>query len=136
MSEENVEIVRRSLAAWQRDDFEAWVALIHPDIEWHEAMRSRVEGEGSVFRGHQGMREFWAFWRTQVEDFQAEVKDTLDLGDDRVLQLLDIRWRGTASGITLEGELALLMTLRDGRISRSVDYLNHAEALEAAGLSE
>jgi SnoaL-like protein len=69
-----VQIVQRATEAWQRDDFEAWVALIHPDIEWHEAMRSRVEGEGSVFRGHEGMREFWTFWRTQVEDFQAEVK--------------------------------------------------------------
>jgi ketosteroid isomerase-like protein len=34
MSQDNVEIVRRQQEAWQRDDFEGWLCLLDPEIEW------------------------------------------------------------------------------------------------------
>jgi hypothetical protein len=43
---------------------------------------------------------------------------------------------GPASGIVVESQLALVMTLRDGKIVRSMDYLSHEDALKAVGLVE
>jgi ketosteroid isomerase-like protein len=36
----------------------------------------------------------------------------------------------------VESQLALVVTLRDGKIVRSEDFLSHKEALEAVGLRE
>ena len=132
----NVDVVRRGLEAWQRDDFEAWLSGIDPDVEWLTAVERGLGRAGSVYRGHEGMREFWNLWRTEVDDFWTEAEEIRDLGDDRVLYLGHLRFRGPASGIMVESQLANVQTLRDGKIVRSEDYLSHKEALEAVGLSE
>ena len=136
MSQENVETVQRALEAWQRDDFEAWAAALDPAIEWHAVLQRLVDGVAGVYRGTEGMREFWTAYRTELADFQIEGQDLRDLDDDRVLLLGHFRWRGPASGIELDSPVGLVMTLRDGKVIRSVDYLSHEEALEAVGLSE
>ena len=134
MSEENAELVRRSGEAWQRDDFEAWLSTIDPDVEWFTGVERALGRAGSVYRGHEGMREFWNLWRTEVDDFWTDAEEIRDLGDDRVLYLGHIRFRGPASGIMVESQLANVKALRDGKIVRSEDYLSHKEALEAMGL--
>ena len=74
--------------------------------------------------------------RTEFDDFSIQANEIRDLGDERVLTLAHIQFRGQASGIMVESQLALLMTIRDGKIVRSEDYLSHAEALKAVGLEE
>lgn len=44
--------------------------------------------------------------------------------------------RAQASGVPLANAFALVATLKDGRFIRLQEYYDHAEALEAAGLSE
>ena len=51
-----------------------------------------------------------------------------------VLGHLDVTGRTT--GIGFSEEFGQLVTFRGGKILRSQDFLSHAEALEAAGLSE
>jgi ketosteroid isomerase-like protein len=135
MSRENVEVVRRTIEAWKRDDFETWLSMFDPGVEWHSAQRL-VEGAASTYRGIDGMREMWTFWRTEVEDLQLEIQAHRDLGDNDVLTLAHLRWRGPASGIMVESPLAMVATVRDGRVVRSMDYLSYDEALEAVGLRE
>jgi ketosteroid isomerase-like protein len=45
-------------------------------------------------------------------------------------------FRGSASGVEVESQLALLITLREGKIVRSMDFMSHDEALKAAGVEE
>jgi ketosteroid isomerase-like protein len=49
-----------------------------------------------------------------------------------------LRATGTAShtGIEVDVEWAAVWTIRDGKVLRAQGYLNRAEAIEAAGLSE
>jgi ketosteroid isomerase-like protein len=136
VSQENVEIAQRNFEAWQRDDFEVWLSIIDPDVEWLTAIERGLGRAGKVFYGHEGMREFWSLWRTEVDDFWVESNEIRDLGGERVLNLAHIQFRGTASGIMVESQLALVVTLRDGKIVRSEDYLSHEEALSAVGLTE
>jgi len=133
MSQENVEIVRRVAEAWQRDDFEGFLCLLDPEIEW---LTGTERGMGSTaYHGHEGVRELWNHWRTEFEDFWIESDEIRDLGGERVLNLAQIRFRGPASGIVVESQLALVQTLRDAKIVRSMDYLSHEDALEAVGLA-
>jgi ketosteroid isomerase-like protein len=48
--------------------------------------------------------------------------------------LADMPMRAQASGIPLAQTYAGVSTLKDGRVIRQDDFLNHAEALEAVGL--
>ena len=136
MSQENVEVVRLALEAWQRDDLDSHLSLIDPDVEWHTAIERGFGPAESVYHGHDGIRELWNLWRTEVEDFWIETDEIRDLRDERVLHLAHMRFRGRASGIMVESQLALVATLRDGKIVRSEDYLSHQEALKAVGLEE
>jgi ketosteroid isomerase-like protein len=115
---------------------EGWLSLIDPDVEWLTAVERGIGGVTSVYRGHEGMRELWDLWRTEVEDFWIETEDVRDLGGDRALHLAQIQFRGPASGVVVKSQVAMVQTLRDGKIVRSEDYLSHREAIEAAGLSE
>jgi len=134
VSQENVEIVRRVAEAWQRDDFEGFLRLLDPEIEW---LTGTERGMGSTaYRGYEGVRELWKLWRTEFEDVWIETGEVRDLGGERVLRLAHIRFRGPASGIVVESQLALVMTLCDGKIVRSMDYLSHEDALKAVGLAE
>jgi len=78
MSQENVEIVRRSFDAFNKRDTdtlrEDWTA----DAEWSRAFLGGGLVEGAVFRGHQGLSEFL---RLQAETWASIVADTVTVGD-------------------------------------------------------
>jgi ketosteroid isomerase-like protein len=57
----------------------------------------------------------------------------IDLGD-RVLLLVHLRGVGLSSGAQFDTEAAYLLVMSDGRAIREQMFLDHREALEAAGL--
>ena len=130
-----MELVRATWEAWERGDTDAVLSFIDPDVEWLTAIDRGLGRAGSVYHGHEGMRELWNLWRSEFDDFSIQADEIRDLGDERVLTLAHIQFRGQASGIMVESQLALLMTIRNGKIVRSEDYLSHQEALEDVGLS-
>jgi ketosteroid isomerase-like protein len=134
MSQENVEIVRRSLDGWNRGDVEAWLQSAHPEIEWSSEIVRRVEGSETVYRGPAEMRRYWDEWHS-VWEVMIDISEIRDLGDT-VVALASIRARGEASGIDLERPVAYVFEF-DGGLARKVRaYLDPHQALEAAGLSE
>ena len=133
MSRENVEIVRRVAEAWQSDDLEGFLCLLDPEIEGLTAIERGLGSAGSVFHGHEGVRELWNLWRTEFEDVWIETGEVRDLGGKRVLRLAHIRFRGPGSGIVVESQLALLMTVRDGKVTRYVGYMDRDRALADLG---
>ena len=64
--------------------------------------------------------------------FRGEFRDDGDL----VVMLGRLEGRGKGSGVPVDSSLGMVFDLRGGAISRIRGYLDHAEALEAAGLSE
>jgi len=64
MSEENVETLNRIAAAWNRRDLEAWLGFMHPGIAWEGAF-TRLEG--AIYRGRDGMREYWSQTNAALE---------------------------------------------------------------------
>ena len=139
MSQEHVEIVRRSLEAFQRalegDDPGAAfdTGLLADDWEW--VLSNPFEGK-SVWRGRQEFVEFLRAWTGEFEDFSIRFEQLIDAGDDRVVIIYRQRGTGKGSGVPVEWHGGLISELRDGRVTRTRSYLDPAEALEAAGLSE
>jgi ketosteroid isomerase-like protein len=131
MSDENVEIVRRSLEAYQTGDITASVVDVDPEVEFDMTFRP----EGRIFRGLDGIAEGMRTWTGTFKDWSFEVEDLIDAGD-QVLVIARESGRGKKSGIEIDQLVFQLFRLRRGKVIHWKLYLDRAEALEAAGLSE
>jgi ketosteroid isomerase-like protein len=136
MSQENVETLKRALEAWEADDLDAFLAELHPEVEWHPSLEPALEGEATTYRGHEGARRGWAEYRGETfERLRPKVEEIRDLGES-VLVLGHFAVTGRATHLEFDTELGEVVTFRDGKIATVHDYLSHRQALEAAGLSE
>ena len=136
MSEENVEAVQRLVEAWNADDLDAFLADLDADIEWHPSIEPGLEGRTTVFRGHDEARRAWKEYRGEAwERLISRPQEFRDLGES-VLALGPIDLTARATGIEFSQEIGQLVEFRAGKIIRVRDFLTHAEALDAAGLSE
>jgi ketosteroid isomerase-like protein len=136
MSQENVEAVRRAYKAWNTDDPEAFLAYADPEIEVHPAIEPALEGGETTYRGLDAARKAWDNYHGGAwERSRAHIHEIRDLGESvLVLAHLDLTARTT--GLEFTQELGQLLTFRGGKVVREQDFPSHAEALEAAGLSE
>ena len=131
MSRENVEMVRRSLDAWNRRDVDGWLAGSHPEIEWFSEVARRVEGAETVYRGAAELRRYWDEWHS-VWEVTIDVSEVRDLGDT-VVALARFRARGEASGIDVDAPIAYVVEFDGGLARRVRSYLDPEEGLAAAG---
>ena len=135
MPQENVDLVLQMHTAVMAGDLEALLAGVHPNAEYRAATQQAIEGEGSVFRGHDGLRRWFFELHDLYEDLDSKVLEVHDLGD-RVVVVFLVRGRGTGSGVTLEQSLAQVVTLRDGKVMEICEYFGRQDALAAVGLPE
>jgi ketosteroid isomerase-like protein len=131
MSQENVEIVRRSLEAYQAGDLTAAVVDVDPEVEFDLTFRPG----GRIFRGHDGIAEGTRTWTGAFEGWSFEVEDVVDAGDQVLVRMRE-SGRGKASGIKIDQVVFNVLRLRHGKVVHWKLYINRAEALEAAGLRE
>ena len=134
MSRDKVDVAKRAVDAYNRRDVDTFFAeLATPDFEWFPALTRALEGGG--YRGREGVERFAADTRENWEELQTLPEEFRDLGD-RVLVLGRLQGRGKGSGAPVDAPLASIYDFRGDRISRVRVYLDRAEGLRAAGLSE
>jgi ketosteroid isomerase-like protein len=131
MSRENVEVIRRAIAAINLRDLDALLESCDPEIEFS----SLLSALGTTFRGHEGMREYLREITDNYEEMHLEIERIEDRGEV-VTAALHARGRGKASGVTLEWDIAYAARLRNGRGWRVASRSTEADALEAVALSE
>jgi uncharacterized protein len=130
MSEGNVGVVRAAYAAFDRGDFEAVRALLHPDVEWQPYLGVV---EGSVHRGRDAIMKMWKSLQESFGGtFEVDVLELIDRGE-RVVVVVDARARGSGSGAEVRQSWAQVATIRDGLIVHVEPYPDRDAALEAAG---
>jgi ketosteroid isomerase-like protein len=130
MSEENVEIVRRAVAAFNARDRERVLSMCDPEIEFRSAI------EQKTYRGFDEVVGYREEVAAVMEDFHFEDSQFLDAGRDRVVHLYRMVGRGAGSGVSVSREVGALWQLRDGKLLKGEIYLDQWQALEAAGLRE
>jgi ketosteroid isomerase-like protein len=131
MASENVELVLSLHRAVTAGDLEGVLSLAHPKVEYRFAIQQVMEGEGSVFRGLAGLRQWFGELQDLYEYIESEVLEVHEFGE-RVVIVFVVRARGAGSGIELEQQLAQVVTVRQGQIVAVRDYFSREEALEAA----
>jgi ketosteroid isomerase-like protein len=129
MSRENVEVLRAAHEAWNAGDMEAFRELHDPDVIGRspEGWPEPFVGREAVMREFEQLREAW-----DVDTLHA-ISDCVDLGDRVALRGT---WRGAGRGPAAGIEVTQLITVRKGRVHYLEYFWDHAEALEALGLSE
>jgi ketosteroid isomerase-like protein len=131
MSQENVEIVRRSLEAFARGDFETAFSAHHRETEWRTASD---EPDSQTYRGIDGLQEFVAaisdLWGDRFGGEQR-FDEFIDLGDWVVVPWT-ARLRGKGSGVEVVVDETYAVKVAGGKIVRVEEYRTRGEALEAA----
>jgi hypothetical protein len=158
MSRENVEIARRlypgpiDVAATLADREAlatvraAFEPLVHPDFETVIDLRYQMmlgdpgmdapPGSPSISYGIDGFvsifREWLSAWETRV----VTPTDFIDVDENRVLVMLDIRARSKTHQVEMPVEGANLLRIKEGRVARIELFFERNQALEAAGLRD
>jgi ketosteroid isomerase-like protein len=129
MSEENVEVVRAFIAAYNRRDFDAAVEAFDPEVEWVLPERQSADS----CRGPDAVIRFWEGIDNTFDDLQLRPQEHIDAGNVIATRL---RHYGRAkSGVEIDTELYhQVATFRGGRMVRIEYFASWPEALEAAGV--
>jgi ketosteroid isomerase-like protein len=91
MSQENVEIVRRGIDAWNRGDVDEILVSADPDIEWRPS--GLFPGLDPVYSGHDGYRKFWRDFYAAWNSIRISVRGLQDCGES-VVALCTFEARG------------------------------------------
>jgi uncharacterized protein len=132
MSQENLEIVHRLVEAWNEGNVDTFLGFFDHDCE--VTFRPEVPEPGP-FSGHAELRRWAEGFMAAWDSHHAKIVETHDVGDS-VVASLHLAGRGGGSGVEMEETDAHLFAIRNGKIVRWQNFRDHAEALEAVGLSE
>jgi ketosteroid isomerase-like protein len=149
VSAENVEVVRRTVAALDRaldaywreprsivrayrdgdlwPEWEEWLAHLHPETEWKTIFL------GDTLHGHEGCVLVWNDFLRWADDYRFTLETVDDVGEDRVYSEVSITMKGKDGRPNLATRVYQVITIRDRKIGRLEEYTTREEALEAAG---
>jgi ketosteroid isomerase-like protein len=132
MSEENVEIVRRAVEAFNEGGLEAVGEFVTDDVEFHEPPEQPAP---RVARGRDAVLEMWGEFESAWAAHRSEPEDIRAVREDKVLMLSVEHFRGR-DGMDVSSPWGAVFTIRDEKIVRWQAFWDRKKAFEAAGLSE
>ena len=93
-----------------------------------------VPGGSGEQRGHDAVREAFAFWPEQWDDFRIEILRVVADPGDHVVVTTRQQGRGKQSGVEVDAEFTFAFAVREGKIAEWRIFLREDQALEAIGL--
>jgi ketosteroid isomerase-like protein len=129
--EENVTVIKQVFDAFERRDVDAMLKLMDPDVEFF-APTATLAHEGTSYRGHEGIRSYFADVERLWEELQATPAEYRADGDT-VLVLGQIHVRG-AVGYLADSPAAWLWQLANGRVIKGHVYTNPDDAVRDAAI--
>ena len=134
MSAENVDVVRRIYEAAAGRDSPTVLSLYDPEVELDDT-RLGLVGHQRIRRGHEGLRSIFREWHEAWEEVEYDYEEIIDAGGAEVVSVVTRRGRGRSSGADVALRVALVWTVRGGRVVRLVWWPTREEALRSVGLS-
>ena len=128
-----LETIRTGFDAFNRGDYDAWIAVYDEDVEFLDLAETPDTG---TFRGPAGVRAWLAkLQEAWGEGFRFEPR-SITQGDDAVVVDTLARGVGLESDLKVEMTVYIVLRYRDQKVVWTRGFIDRAEALEAAGLSE
>lgn len=110
MAQDVEALARLAFDALNRRDMEAFIELLDPEVEFESLV---AEAEGTVFRGAEGVRQWWNHVVASLGGIGFEPVEIRAIGDDS--GLTKVRASGEAGGVTVAQTMWQVAILRDGR---------------------
>ena len=130
MSQQNVEVIERAVAALNARDLDGYLACCTADVQLSTPM------VGGVYDGAIGMRRFFADLEDAAPGFRITLERIDPVGADRVLAFTQVRASGRRSGIEMPVDGANVYELVAGQLARIRVFLSREEALKAVGFED
>jgi ketosteroid isomerase-like protein len=138
MSQENVEIVREAMDAYNLGDKDGWVQFMDPELETFPVPEfpepGPLVGPDAAWDFYQRFGETMAGSKL-YETAGFETAELIDAGE-RIFACQRTPLQGRGNVEEIEFNLWGVHTFDDGRWVRTQWFLERSEALEAAGLKE
>lgn len=112
--------------AWNKRDRDAWLNLLHPEIEFHP---TALVGTRIVFHGIDGTARYFDELLASGRGEQVEIVGLRRLAQDRFLIELEL----LIDGGSVE-EARVISQVRDGKFVATAGYLSDMRTLASAGL--
>ncbi|MDQ4040282.1 MAG: nuclear transport factor 2 family protein [Actinomycetota bacterium] len=132
MPGESADVVRASIAAFNRRDLDTLLAMWDDDIEYDVTevlLTGPHRGKDAVASLLQGLWDL-------LEEMWMEAERIEEVGDEELVVVVHQGGRGHGSGVEVEARRGHVMKLRRGKIWRVKVYADPAVALASAGLRE
>ena len=128
MSPTNSELLLTGYDTWNHDDPDAWIELLHPDVEIHTS--GVFPDLAPVYRGHKSAAKFWRQMHEPWERFRIDVEHVEDESEGAVAAIR-FRAKGVDSGVEVDMRFGMAMQVKDGLAIALLNRRTMDEAREA-----
>ena len=132
MSQENVEIARRAIEAWNEGGAGSVKQFFSAEVELHDPPDLP---DSRIVRGRDAVAAYLTRQTEVIGDMKLNIVDARERGESVILRM-EVTVHGTRSGLDLPAELTEVVGIANGKVQSLQGFLSWEEALEAAGLSE
>jgi ketosteroid isomerase-like protein len=129
MSEENVQVARRMIDAWNRGEIDEWANGLHEEVVWVPLAENP---QTEPIQGIEAVRAFVLDWIEPWDEYTAEIFRIVDRGDWVVVGARHDAKH--ASGAEIRMDMYVAAAIRDGKGIVFRWFTDEAEALRAAGI--
>jgi ketosteroid isomerase-like protein len=116
---------------WARGDFGVGEDLVAPGFEWHQFPQAVEPGTRRGAEVGGALRRMFDVY----ENVRVDAREFIDAAD-KVVVIGRAHATARGSGMPLDNPVALVWTVRDGKLIRTQVFTDRREALEAAGRRE
>jgi ketosteroid isomerase-like protein len=121
----NSELLLAGYDAWNRDDLDGYLALLHPDV--HISTAGVFPDLAPEYSGRERAAKFWRQMHEPWERFRVEVEHVEDEGDWAIASIR-FTGRGADSGVEVDMRFGMAMRVCDGL---GIEFLNRRTFDEA-----
>jgi hypothetical protein len=127
---DKTEVLRKAYAAFNRNDIDATVEALDPQIDWTEP--PEFPG-GGTYHGHEGVKAYLSHSRANWVEGSSEPEQFLVAGD-KIIVFVHVRVRLKDSMEWHERRLADVFIFRGGKAIQMGAFSDRRQALEWAGV--
>jgi len=127
VSAEGVERLREAYDAFKRQDIPAVMAAFDEQIEWNSPANLPM---GGIYRGHEGVGEFFGQLPQHWQELSVEPEEFIDAGE---VIVVPIHLRGKGAGGSVDTWSLHLWRMRGDRAVSFREYADTASVLQALG---
>ena len=126
----NVTLIKQLYDSMSKGDLNALLELVTDDVEFVVPGPPEI-GAAGTWRGPGGVRECFARLREAQENQRIDIREFVAEGD-HVVVLLHVAAKARATGRSFESDIIHFFTIRNGRITRLLDFFDTAALVEAS----